>query len=272
MYFFEEPVLDAERPHLELRQPEPNVVVAIPHLVPDTPPDEALATQEEMLRTLLADRDVREYALWFYTPMAVPLARSLDPVAVVYDCMDELAAFALAPSELRELEDELFARADLVFTGGPSLYEVKRKRHRDVHLFPSSVDTSHFARAREPQPDPPDQADLPHPRLGFFGVIDERMDLELLERVAALRPEWQLVLVGPVTKIDPASLPRRPNIHYLGQKDYADLPAYLAGWDVALLPFARNESTRFISPTKTPEYLAAGKPVVSFFIIYVVRP
>jgi UDP-galactopyranose mutase len=141
-----------------------------------------------------------------------------------------------------------------------------------VHAFPSSVDVAHFASARKSQDDPDDQAGIPHPRLGFFGVIDERLDIDLLGAVAQLRPDWHLILIGPVAKIDPASLPLAANIHYLGAKKYEELPSYLAGWDVALLPFARNEATRFISPTKTPEYLAAGKPVVSTSIRDVVRP
>jgi UDP-galactopyranose mutase len=134
------------------------------------------------------------------------------------------------------------------------------------------VDVAHFSRARTPQPDPADQANIPHPRLGFYGVVDERMDLDLVEAVAREREQWHQVIVGPCVKIDEASLPRRPNIHYLGMKRYDELPAYLSGWDVALLPFARNESTRFISPTKTPEYLAAGRQVVSTSITDVVRP
>jgi UDP-galactopyranose mutase len=160
----------------------------------------------------------------------------------------------------------------VVFTGGPSLFETKRAQHSNVHLFPSSIDTAHFGKARLPQDDPADQAGIPHPRLGFFGVIDERMDLALLAGIARLRPDWHLALIGPVVKIEPQTLPQGPNIHYLGQKAYEQLPVYLAGWDVALMPFARNEATRFISPTKTPEYLAGGKPVVSTSIRDVVRP
>ena len=166
----------------------------------------------------------------------------------------------------------MLARADLVFTGGQSLYEAKRGQHPRVFAFPSSVDAAHFARARRATDDPADQAAIPHPRLGFFGVIDERMDLDLLAAIADARPDWHLVIIGPVVKVDPASYRERANIHYLGKKDYQELPGYLAGWDVALLPFAINESTRFISPTKTPEYLAAGKPVVSTPIRDVVRP
>jgi glycosyltransferase involved in cell wall biosynthesis len=186
--------------------------------------------------------------------------------------MDELSAFANAPAALKALEAELFRRASVVFTGGQSLYEAKRKAHHNVHPFPSSVDVEHFAAARQMTVDPADQAPLARPRLGFFGVIDERMDIDLIAGVAAARPAWQIVLLGPVVKVDPTVLPRRPNIRYLGPKSYAELPGYIAGWDVALLPFARNDATRYISPTKTPEYLAAGKPVVSTSIRDVVRP
>ncbi|MDQ3822278.1 MAG: UDP-galactopyranose mutase [Actinomycetota bacterium] len=271
VFFVEEPVHDGG-PRLELRPGEDNLTVVVPHLPADIDPEAAVELQRELLATLVRRRSIEDVVAWYYTPMALPFTRELEPVAVVYDCMDELSAFALAPREIRSLERELLERADLVFTGGRSLYEAKRELHRDVHLFPSSVDTVHFARARDPQDDPADQAGLARPRLGFFGVIDERMDLDLLGGIADARPDWQLVMLGPVVKIDEASLPRRPNVHYLGPKRYEDLPAYLAGWDVALLPFVRNESTRFISPTKTPEYLAAGMPVVSTSIPDVVDP
>ena len=159
----------------------------------------------------------------------------------------------------------------MVFTGGSSLYEAKKHRHPNVHCFPSSVDRAHFAKARARQFDPADQEDLPRPRLGFYGVIDERFDTELLLRVAEMRPSWSFVMVGPVVKIAQEDLPKRHNIHYLGSKTYDQLPSYLSGWDVALMPFAMNESTQFISPTKTPEYLAGGRPVVSTPIKDVVR-
>jgi UDP-galactopyranose mutase len=186
--------------------------------------------------------------------------------------MDELSAFKGANSQLPSLEKELFKCVDLVFTGGQSLYEAKCNQHSAVHAFPSSIDASHFRKARTAVEDPGDQTSIPHPRLGFFGVIDERFDSELLRQVAEKRPDWHFVMIGPIVKIDPASLPKNPNIHYLGPKKYNELPDYLAGWDIALLLFARNESTRFISPTKTPEYLAAGKPVISTSITDVVRP
>lgn len=204
--------------------------------------------------------------------MALSFTDHLQSTLIVYDCMDELSAFKFAPPRLKALEQELFKRADLVFTGGQSLYEVKQTQHPAVTAFPSSIDKAHFAKANATLTPPADQAAIPEPRLGFFGVIDERMDTALLAGIADARPDWQIVMVGPVVKIDPATLPQRANIHYLGSKSYQELPAYLSGWQVALLPFAQNESTMFISPTKTPEYLAAGKQVVSAPIRDVVRP
>jgi UDP-galactopyranose mutase len=273
VFYVEEPIFTNDQfAQIDLRMQDCGVCVVVPRLPKGLGEDEANAVQKVLIDELFQDCKVGDCILWYYTPMALPFTRHLNALGVVYDCMDELSAFAGAPPALREREAELMARADVVFTGGQTLYEAKRDQHRNVHPFPSSIDVAHFARARESAADPIDQADIPHPRLGFCGVIDERMDLELLDTVAAMRPDWHLVMVGPVAKIDPASLPRRPNIHYLGGKDYKDLPEYLAGWDVALMPFALNDSTRFISPTKTPEYLAAGKPVVSTAIRDVVRP
>ncbi|HEY8377773.1 MAG TPA: glycosyltransferase, partial [Nannocystis sp.] len=234
------------------------------------------AASERLLRELLDDlivgHDLRAYVLWYYTPMALGFSRHLRPLATVYDCMDELSAFHGAPALLRERERELLRTADLVFAGGRSLCSAKRELRPSTYLFPSSIDAAHFARARTWSVDPPDQARIGRPRLGYCGVIDERIDLELVAEVAALREDFEIVMVGPVAKIDRARLPRRRNIHYLGQKRYAELPAYLGGWDVAIMPFSHNEATRFISPTKTPEYLAAGRPVVSTSIRDVVEP
>jgi UDP-galactopyranose mutase len=272
VFFFEEPIHDGGPLRLEVKE-RGRVRVVVPQLPEGLTSDVAReAAMRSMVERMLADNGVSDYVLWYYTPMALQFTRHLRPRAVVYDCMDELSAFKGASPLLRGLESELMSRADLVFTGGQSLYEAKRGRHPRVYAFPSSIDAEHFGRAREMSEEPDDQAGIPHPRLGFFGVIDERLDIELLDEVSRMRPEWQLVMIGPVVKIDPAALPRRANIHYLGMKSYEELPAYLSGWDVALLPFARNESTRFISPTKTPEYLAAGRPVVSTSIRDVVRP
>lgn len=257
---------------LDVSKHESGVWVIVPHL-PENLSESAIQTiQQQLIDELFAEAQIHNYIFWYYTPMAMTFTRHLKPLVVVYDCMDELSLFAGAPSSLKNCEAELFQRADLVFTGGQSLYESKRHQHLNVYAFPSSIDKAHFAQARNFIADPVDQADIPHPRLGFYGVIDERMDLELLGGIAQARPDWHLIIIGPVVKIDASVLPSYKNIHYLGGKKYQELPAYLAGWDVALLPFAHNQSTRFISPTKTPEYLAAGKPVVSTSIRDVVNP
>jgi UDP-galactopyranose mutase len=272
VYFVEEPIFEAGiAPRLDVDRSEA-VVVAVPHL-PHGLDDAAInESQRALLDDFIASEGIRHFIAWYYTPMALAFTDHLAPAATVYDCMDELSAFQGAPVALRSRETALLARADLMLTGGQTLYEAKRDQHHNVHPFPSSVDVDHFARARRITVDPHDQAAIPHPRLGFFGVIDERMDLDLAAGVAAARPDWHIVLLGPIVKIDPAVLPRHANIHYLGAKKYDELPEYIAGWDVALLPFARNDATRFISPTKTPEYMAAGKPVVSTSIRDVVRP
>ena len=276
--FIEEPELDADGPaRWERSQPQPNVTVYRPR-TPVGPPGfdaDQLPVLEPLIAEIRSELGGTHVLAWLYTPMALPLARALAPDAVVYDCMDELSLFLGAPPELLSHEAELLKYADVMFTGGPSLFRAKQSRHPNVHCFPSSVDAGHFrlvdAGGRHVS-EAEDQAELPHPRLGFYGVIDERLDLELVDRLAEAHPDWQIVLVGPVVKIDPERLPRRPNIHYFGQRSYDELPRYLAGWDVCLLPFARNEATRFISPTKTLEYMAAQLPIVSTPITDVAEP
>lgn len=272
VFYIEEPIREAEtRPHLQIERSGP-VTVVVPHLSPLLSAAAADKALRQLVDEFMLEQSIVEYVAWYYTPMALSFTDHLAPRAVIYDCMDELSAFKGAPVVLKTREAELMRRAGLVLTGGQSLFEAKRHQHDNIHPFPSSVDVAHFSVARRTTDDPADQASIPHPRLGFFGVIDERMDLALLEGIAQARPDWHLVIIGPVVKIDPASLPQDSNTHYLGSKQYGELPRYLAGWDVALLPFARNEATRFISPTKTPEYMAAGKPVVSTSIRDVVRP
>ena len=273
---FEEPMAadDGVGAWLEVREDQ-GVTVATPRLPTGLSAEAATDVLRALLDGLVAERGVEKPIAWYYTPMMLAFSRHVaeGAAAVVYDCMDELSNFKFAPESLRQLERDLVGLADVVFTGGYSLYEAKRGWHTNIHPFPSSVDRTHFGKARTltDADAPADQAALPHPRLGFYGVIDERMDLQLLGELADAHPEWSIVMVGPVVKVDQADLPRRANIHYLGGKSYAELPAYLAGWDVALAPFAINESTRFISPTKTPEYLAGGKPVVSTGIVDVRR-
>lgn len=273
--FIEEPLHAADTmPYWERSTPAPNVLVCRLRTPVQTPGfhDEHLATFLPMLHNLVIAEGLDGCVAWLYTPLALPLARSIQPRAVVYDCMDELSAFLNAPRELLIREKQLLECADLVFTGGPSLYRAKRDQHPNVHCFPSSVDAAHFRQARRGLAEPDDQAALAHPRLGFYGVIDERINLSLLAALADAHPEWSIVMVGPVVKIDPATLPQRANIHYLGSRTYEQLPAYLAGWDVCLLPFAYNEATRFISPTKTLEYMAAERPLVSTMIADVAEP
>jgi glycosyltransferase involved in cell wall biosynthesis len=273
VFFIEEPMFSDEPNHLDISPREDNLFVVVPRLSHETAQSQQVETTiKNLLDEMFREQKIENFVLWYYTPMAIPFSEHLTPLATVYDCMDELSAFKFAHPELLNYENNLFGKADLVFTGGQSLYEAKRDRHERVFAFPSSIDTKHFAQARVILNEPEDQKSIAHPRLGFCGVIDERMDAEMLGQMADLRPEWQFVMIGPVVKISDEDLPKRPNIHYLGGKDYKYLPKYIAGWDVAIMPFAINESTKFISPTKTPEYLAAGKPVVSTPIRDVVRP
>lgn len=273
VFFVEEPFFEDCEPHYkEFLDEDSKVKIIAPYLPKDVSPEAAEKLQAGLLGRLFADHGIRKHVLWYYTPMALNISRSLNPSLIVYDCMDELSGFKGAPPILREREQELFRTADLVFTGGHSLYEAKRGRHPRVYPFPSSIDFNHFAQARNGIPKAADQAAIPRPRIGYCGVIDERMDFDLLAEVARLRPDFHFVMLGPVVKINADQLPRTPNIHYLGPKNYKELPSYLGGWDVAMLPFARNEATRFISPTKTPEYLAAGRPAISTSIQDVVRP
>ena len=271
--FVEEPITNGRDAGLEIIRVAPRIRVVQPHLPVDGPgfgPRQQRVLEIE-LRQLLAREGWTDFAAWLYTPMATRVANALQPRAIIYDCMDELSSFQNAPQELIDLERELFASADAVFTGGPSLYKAKKDRHPFVHCFPSSVDTAHFASANG-IPDARDQARLPRPRLGFYGVIDERMDLDIIRTIAAERPKWQIVLVGPVVKIERSSLPWGANLRYMGQRPYHDLPSFLAGWDVCLMPFALNDATRHISPTKVLEYMAADRPIVSTSIADVAVP
>lgn len=270
VYFVEEPEYgDSPTPHYTEEITPHGVVVLRPQL-PHMDRAAAESVQRRMLREYLAIERIESPILWYYTPMALGYTDDLKFETCVYDCMDELSMFAYAPPELREREQELFARADVVFTGGRSLYYNKRRHHHNVHCFPSAVDGEHFAPRFAPDPD--DMRGLPRPRFGFYGVVDERFDVDYLDEIARLRPQWQFIIVGPLVKIDAGQLPRRENVLYVPQRSYEELPAYLQHWDVAMLPFALNDSTRFISPTKTLEYLAAHKPVISTPIADVVDP
>jgi UDP-galactopyranose mutase len=272
-FFVEEPVFDASAPELRLSVcPRTGVHIVVPALPKASTRKQEDEYLRQLLSSLIAKQGIRDFVAWFYTPMALTFAANIYPLVTIYDCMDELSLFRGAPPELIEQERKLFERADLVFTGGLSLFEAKCERHRQVYPFPSSVDVRHFARARDAAEDPLDQRDIPHPRIGYAGVIDERIDTELLAEVSRLRPDWHFIMIGPVVKIPIDALPKAANIHYLGMKQYSELPAYFSSWEAGMIPFALNDATRFISPTKTPEYLAAGLPVISTPIRDVVRP
>lgn len=273
VFFVEEPIFsEIDKPRFDVSSREENLFVAVPQFPHRFDAGQIEGVLNSLLKDLLENYKIDDYITWYYTPMMLTLGDDLKPQATIFDSMDELSLFKFAPPELLANEEKLLAQSDVVFTGGQSLFEAKKDRHHNIHAFSSSIDVKHFARAFDVTEDPADQTNIPHPRVGFFGVIDERLDINLLNEIAGLRPDFQFIMIGPVVKIDEKDLPRRANIHYLGGKKYDELPEYLAGWDAAMMPFALNESTRFISPTKTPEYLAAGKPVVSTPIRDVVRP
>ena len=208
---------------------------------------------------------------WFYSASFSPLLEKINFETVIYDCMDELSLFKGAPAHLINQEKYLMAHADIVFTGGKSLYESKKQLHSNVYCFPSSVDQEHFAQALNGIAIAPDISTIQNPIVGYYGVIDERIDLELLHQCAKKLPNVSFVMIGPLAKIEDADLPKENNIHYLGMRSYDELPGYLKAFDIAMMPFALNDATKYISPTKTLEYMAAGKPIISTKITDVVR-
>jgi glycosyltransferase involved in cell wall biosynthesis len=278
---FVEEALDAvDTPMLELSEPHANVVRAVPRLPGaagmsiDDQHQIMLPLLDHALRThpLLAGR-FHKFVQWFYSPMPAPSTlERLAGVAVVYDCMDELANFRFAPPDIAQRELQLLAHADVVFTGGRALFEAKSRHHDNVHFFGCGVDAKHFGQARSADLRVPEElAQLRRPVLGYFGVIDERLDYDLIERLSQAFPNCSIAMVGPLAKVEPEQLPASANIHWLGQRDYAQLPPLVKGFDVCMMPFAINDATRYINPTKTLEYMAAGKPVVSTAVPDVVR-
>jgi UDP-galactopyranose mutase len=270
VFYIEEPVYNANSDRFDITLTTENIVVVVPHLQYESTRYDVVERQKELLIALFDDEKISNYLLWYYTPAAIPVTEHLTPRLVIYDCITEFATQRGRP-DLKQFETELLRKADIVFAAGQSLYEVKRKVHAKVYCLANSVDTNHFEHARTIKFDPPDQDGIPHPRIGYYGMIDDRLDIDLLEKVSRLRPQWNFIMIGPVTKIDPSRLPNFHNIHYLGIKLYQELPHYLSGWDVAMIPFVHNELTRYNNPMKTAEYLAAARPVVSTPIIDVIR-
>jgi glycosyltransferase involved in cell wall biosynthesis len=269
----EEPIFDTAGPAFYSVTPkEKNISVIVPHMPQGLSHEEVILVQKSLLDDYMKGKQLTNYAFWYYTPMALEFSRKHMPEIVIYDCMDELSAFKFAPDSLKALEQELLSKADVVFTGGQSLYQAKKNQHANIHPFPSSIEVEHFSKTRKLKALSPSTDENKPLTLGFYGVIDERFDINLIKEMADARPEWQFNLIGPVVKIDPATLPQNSNIKYLGPKSYQELPEQMTSWDIALIPFMINESTKFISPTKTPEYLAAGLPVISTAIRDVVSP
>lgn len=270
--FVEEPIDDAVHKYgtAESFKPHKNITVFTPFIKWDnweTMSREYIELLNNYFRTEVADS-----LFWFYSPFYIYFLRYFQPRGIVYDCMDELSAFKNASPNLPRYEKELLSQADIVFTGGKSLYESKKRLNPNTFCFPSSVDAAHFARALDVQtPLPADIQAIQRPIVGFYGVIDERIDLDLLKQVATQLPHISFVMIGPVVKIDETTLPKNKNIYYLGKKEYSQLPEYLKAFDITMMPFALNESTKYISPTKTLEYMAALKPVISTPIEDVVR-
>ncbi len=262
-----------EPPRVEIDSPQGNITVLNVHLDPAAFKTESVteamrkAVREEMSRL-----GIENPLLWFYNPMdAGWVVGWLENRGIVYDCMDELAQFRGADPLLVQRESELIEAADVVFTGGIELYEKKSRQHANTHFFGCAVEYDHFAQAQNQEPIPEDLAAIPGPRIGWFGVVDERVDYDLLRGSAAKRPDLQFVIVGPAVKVDPKGFPQAPNLHWLGGRDYKELPAYCRGYDVCMMCFALNEATEFINPTKALEYLATGRPVVSTAVKDVVR-
>jgi UDP-galactopyranose mutase len=272
VFFIEEPVWDSGKETLSVKKVSENIWVIVPHFSSGIDSSYLYERKREMINKLMHEMNITNYISWYYSPMALPFSNNTNPSLIVYDCMDELSSFKNAPPALKENELRLIEKADVMFMGGHSLYNAKCHLHKNAYAFPSSIDREHFLRARTKIFDEDFYKDIPHPRLGFYGVIDERMNMELLSGLAEKNPQWNIILIGPTAKISEDSIPKFSNVHYLGGKAYDDLPAYLSGWDIAIMPFGLNEATRFISPTKTPEFLAAGKPVISTSIADVVEP
>lgn len=273
VYYFEEPVFGmTEIPRIHIKETNENVLVVVPHLPSTLVPEKLHAILSELIDELIYEEEIIDFTLWYYSPLALEFSRHLTPKTTIFDCMDELSSVYPNSDRFNALEKELLEKADLVFMGGFTLFESKKHLHKNMHPFPSSIDFHHFSKARQKLIEPDDQIHIPHPRIGFYGLIDQRINLELIHELAKIKPHYQFIVAGPIINIDKSKLPQRNNIHFLEKKDYHVLPLYLAGWDCAMMPYHLNESTQYASPTNTLEFLAAGRPIVSTSLKDVVHP
>jgi len=209
---------------------------------------------------------MKNIQLWTFVPNMISLVGKLGEEKVIYYCVDEWSEFSFLDREtIVRLEKELLLKSDVVITTAKKLYESKIKHNSRTYLVPHGVDFDFFSQALKPSFYVPDDIEiLPNPRIGFFGLIHEWVDLGLIEFMAQKHPEWSIVMIGKlVPGIDISRSSAFKNIHFMGQKDYSELPHYCKGLDVALIPFKINELTLNVNPIKLREYLAAGLPVVS---------
>jgi glycosyltransferase involved in cell wall biosynthesis len=267
-----EPAITApDNSPFEINHPSQNIITVTPHLPAGLSEEAALLLQQERLSRIFNDLNIQRYLFWFYTPEVLPFTQSYSPLLKVYDCVTEFSAGKSAPEQARQQEEQLLQQVDFVFTAGHSLFESKRINNQNTYCFAGSVDIDHFYSARYYTPDPEDQAHISHPRFGFAGIIDDRIDFQLLSAIALRKPDWNFVMLGPVIGISESDLPNLPNIHFIGRKGYEELVTYISGWDVAMLPFAHNDATRYMNPLQTPEFLAAGKPVIAAPVNDIIR-
>ena len=273
VYFVEPPVLDTDSEvTLERVADDGGVVVCVPHLPAGIEPAQAEAHLAYLLDQLVAREDLQRPVLWLDSPALLAACHHLSARAVVYDCVDPAPLGGDAPARVVDRERLLLAHADLVLTPSHALHERLRGEHPAAHAVPSAIDPAPLARARALVPEPDDQAAIPHPRIGYAGPIDARLDLALVELVAMMRPELHFVFLGDTAELEAASLPQAPNLHWLGARRPDQLPAYLAGWEVAMLPLVRPGRPELASPTAAPSFLAAGCAVVATSARDVVRP
>jgi beta-glucosidase/6-phospho-beta-glucosidase/beta-galactosidase len=279
--FMEEPFFDlaeGSEPRIDYHKVMPNVTVVTPHVSVSWNRNPKLPSKLREFATtaIKAMNETGEFdkpLLWYYSPMDSAWSLGYIPNrGVVYDCMDELNQFSGAPRTLVSNEARLIRHADVVFTGGYELGEKKKQQHDNVHIFGCGVEFDHFGKAADPTLQiPPDIDFMARPILGWFGVVDERVDYAMVGEMARMRPDWSFAMVGPVVKVDPNLLPHSPNLFWLGGRDYQQLPHYCRAFDVNMMCFANNAATQYINPTKGLEYMATGKPIVSTPVRDVVR-
>ena len=264
VYFIEEAILGVtNEPRLYIKTADAKLNIIVPYLPNGLSDSEVNTSMRLMLDELLLDEDIENFTTFYYSPKPLIYSSHLKPSLIFFDCMDDERLLS---------NNELINKSNYIFTSSQSLHEDNSSHQYNLHLLPDSFEFAHFEKSRVLLNEPHDQINIPHPRIGYYGVVDEKFNLKLLDKMSDLRPEFQFIIMGPVVGIDSSTLPKKPNIHYLGKKDFQSLPFYLSSWDCAFMPYAHNDATRFTSPTKTAELLASGTPVVSTSIFNVVHP